>query len=62
VLAHVQPTRCAAGVLALRVPDPPAYAPPSVAAISKDGKIVAVSDSMPASPARSEWALGAACV
>jgi WD40 repeat protein len=37
-----QPTRCAAGVLALRVPDPPAYAPPSVCAISKDGKIAAV--------------------
>jgi WD40 repeat protein len=36
------PTRCAAGVLALRVPDPPSYAPPSVCAISKDGKIAAV--------------------
>ncbi len=42
VLDNVQPTKCAAGVLALRVPDPPAYAPPSVCAISKDGKIAAV--------------------
>ncbi|KAG1680624.1 hypothetical protein FOA52_015073 [Chlamydomonas sp. UWO 241] len=36
------PTKCAAGCLAMRVPDPPTYAPPTVCNISKDGKIVAV--------------------
>ncbi len=42
VIEQHQQTKCAAGVLALRVPDPPAYAPPSICAISKDGKIAAV--------------------
>jgi len=40
-VAHV-PTQCAAGCLALRVPDPPTSAPPAVVNISKDGKIAAV--------------------
>ncbi|KAL6745453.1 quinon protein alcohol dehydrogenase-like superfamily, partial [Haematococcus lacustris] len=42
VLERNNPTKCSAGVLAMRVPDPPSYAPPSICAISKDGKIVAV--------------------
>ena len=33
--------RSAAGCLALRVPDPPTYAPPAICGISKDGKIAA---------------------
>lgn len=36
------PTRCAAGCLALRVPDPPQYAPSAVCALSADGRIAAV--------------------
>lgn len=36
------PIKCAAGCLAMRVPDPPQYAPPTVCNISKDGKIAAV--------------------
>lgn len=34
-------TKAAAGCLAMRVPDPPAYAPPTVCNISKDGRICA---------------------
>lgn len=30
-----------AGVIALRVPPPPQYAPPAICSISKDGRIVA---------------------
>lgn len=41
-MATKKATKCAAGMLALRVPDPPAYAPPAICAISKDGKIAAV--------------------
>ncbi len=42
MVEKLAPTKCASGVLALRVPDPPSYAPPSICAISKDGKIAAV--------------------
>ncbi len=34
-------TKCAAGSLAMRVPDPPQYAPPAICNISKDGRICA---------------------
>ena len=36
------PTKCSSGCLALRVPDPPSYAPPTICAISKDGRVAAV--------------------
>ncbi|KXZ51579.1 hypothetical protein GPECTOR_12g542 [Gonium pectorale] len=36
------PTKCNSGLLALKVPDPPQFAPSAVCAISADGKIAAV--------------------
>lgn len=36
------PTKCQSGLLALKVPDPPQFAPSAVCAISSDGKIAAV--------------------
>eukprot|EP00955_Chlamydomonas_euryale_P054449 355821-Chlamydomonas_euryale.AAC.11 len=36
------PKKCRAGCLAMRVPDPPKYAPPTICNISKDGKIAAI--------------------
>mmetsp|Transcript_14469 Transcript_14469/g.31389 ORF Transcript_14469/g.31389 Transcript_14469/m.31389 type:complete len:1906 (-) Transcript_14469:1211-6928(-) len=36
------PTKASSGCLAVRIPDPPSYAPPTICAISKDGKIAAV--------------------
>ncbi|GFR45654.1 hypothetical protein Agub_g7065 [Astrephomene gubernaculifera] len=36
------PTKCNSGMLALKVPDPPQFAPSAVCAISADGKVAAV--------------------
>lgn len=38
----LHPTQCAAGCLAIRLPDPPKFALPHVVNISKDGRIAAV--------------------
>eukprot|EP00798_Chlamydomonas_sp_ICE-L_P028268 gene28270-31373_t len=41
IASHV-PTKCSAGCLALRIPDPPMYSLPAICAISKNGNIAAV--------------------